>query len=457
MTARRIVVLDDDPLILQLARHALTPPEFEVVTFSDPRDALMKLHELRPSLIICDVTMPTMDGRTFFQVVKRSESLRNVPFIFLSGLPNNDEILSILEAGADDFLSKPFPVARLAAKVRALLRLTERVAADAGQAGATASGAVGPAGTIPLLKFCEDYRLTGRLTVENGGRKRWAEFRGGDLVQAGGDPAPAGEDALDALLAMSAGTYRIDQARLDTGALAELQSRLGEAPKPPEIATETPPPMPPGRLSMVEAGGDKLQIQTEAENKPLFTVTTVVVRDGQVLRRIENAWHHPLQRRDDLELAHSQIRQQHERVEKSVRELTLEGGTRGATRSVGIPGVEASLLAWALSFISEQAQSRLGMATTVALLRRTQRDLQPRHPPLQHFHVAENGRVVSDLPARSELLPEAVASMAGWAKTFLALAGTKAEDLARLPIRHVTKMIEEPLQKAGFYAAFEDR
>jgi CheY-like chemotaxis protein len=459
MTARRIVVVDDDPLILQLARHALVPPEFEVSTFSDPRDALMKLHELQPQLIICDVTMPAMDGRRFFQVVKRSESLRRVPFIFLSGLPNHDEILSILEAGADDFLSKPFPVARLAAKVRALLRLTDRVAADAGQAGASASGPVGAGGTIPLLKFCEDYRLTGRLTVENAGQKRWAEFRGGELVQAGGDPAPAGEDALDALLAMSAGTYRIDQARLDSAAVADLQSRLGMAPKTPETAAETaseaPPPMPPGRLSMIESGAEKLQIQTEAENKPFFTVTTVVVRDGQVLRRIENAWHHPLHRRDDLELALAQIHEQHDRVEKSVRELSLEGASQGANRPAGLPGVEASLLAWALSFISEQAQSRLGLATTVALLRRTQRDLRPRHPPLQHFHVAENGRVVSDLPPRSELLPEAVASMAGWAKTFLGLAGTKAEGLARLPIRHVTKMIEEPLQRAGFYAAFE--
>jgi CheY-like chemotaxis protein len=461
MTARRIVVLDDDPLILQLARHALTPPEFEVSTFSDPRDALMKLHEIRPQLIICDVTMPTMDGRTFFQVVKRSESLRNVPFIFLSGLPNNDEILSILEAGADDFLSKPFPVARLAAKVRALLRLTERVAADAGHAGATASGEVGPAGTIPLLKFCEDYRLTGRLTVESGGQKRWAEFRGGELVQAGGEPAMAGEDALDALLAMTVGAYHIDQARLDTTALAELQSRMGEAPakpaeRPAEAAVEAPPPLPPGRLSIVEAGGEKLQVQTEAENKPVFTVTTVVVRDGQVLRRIENAWHHPLQRRDDLELALSQIQQQHERVEKSVREMSLEGPPRAAPRPAGSPGVEASLLAWALSFISEQAQSHLGMATTVALLRRTQRDLLPRHRPLQHFHVAENGRVVSSLPARSELLPEAVASMAAWAKAFLGLAGTKADAMARLPIRQVTKMIEEPLDKAGFYSSFEE-
>src|SRR4030095_4842441 len=131
--------------------------------------------------------------------------------------------------------------------------------------------------------------------------------------------------------------------------------------RPAEAPAEAPPPCPPGRLSMVEAGGEKLQVQTEAENKPVFTVTTVVVRDGQVLRRIENAWHHPLQRRDDLELALAQIQQQHERVEKSVREMSREGPPRAAPRPAGSPGGEASLLAGALSVLQEQAPMPTGV------------------------------------------------------------------------------------------------
>jgi CheY-like chemotaxis protein len=451
---RRIVVVDDDPLVLQLARHALAPPEFEVHAFSDPRDALMRLHDLKPDLIICDVTMPDMDGRKFFEVVKRAEALRSIPFIFLSGLPKQEDILSILDGGADDFLSKPFPVGRLAAKVRALLRLTDRVATGAQESATGASGTVGAAGTVPLLKFCEDYRLTGRLTVTAAGLTRWADFRGGDLVQAGGEPVVSGEDPLDGLLGIAKGTYRIDQARLDTAALQELQSRLGEKTARPAPAPETPPPLPAGRLSMAEVNGEKLQIQTEAENKPNFTVTTVVVRDGQVLRRIENSWHHPFLRRDDTELALAQIQDQHARVANSVRDLGLEGTPRETLRD-GRPAVEAAVLAWAVSFLAEQVESRFGTATTVALLRRTQRDLQTNHAPLQHFHVAENGRVISDLPAAAELLPASVDSIATWAASFLALAGTMAEELLRLPVRQVTKMIEGPLQKAGFYAAFE--
>src|SRR6185503_2425013 len=97
--------------------------------------------------------------------------------VFLSGVDADDEIVETLERGADDFLSKPFNVSRLVAKVRATLRLAER-RHDA------LSGAVGPGGALPLLKFCEDSRLSGRLTVRSGEETRWADFMGGELAVA---------------------------------------------------------------------------------------------------------------------------------------------------------------------------------------------------------------------------------------------------------------------------------
>src|SRR5207244_447397 len=135
------------------------------------------------------------------------------PFLFLSGVDANDDIVETLERGADDFLSKPFNMTRLVAKVRATLRLSER-RHDA------LSGPIGPAGALPLLKFCEDSRLSGRLTVRLGTKEtRWADFLGGELVLAGGAPEVAGEEPLDLLLAMDSGTYRSEQRRLDPEAL----------------------------------------------------------------------------------------------------------------------------------------------------------------------------------------------------------------------------------------------
>ena len=76
---RRIVVLDDDARVRELVQAALRGPEFEVHAFGDGRDALMKLHDIAPELILSDVWMPDVDGRLFMQVVKRSPALRDVP------------------------------------------------------------------------------------------------------------------------------------------------------------------------------------------------------------------------------------------------------------------------------------------------------------------------------------------------------------------------------------------
>jgi CheY-like chemotaxis protein len=196
---KRIVVVDDDAYILRVVESALRGEGFEVLAFEDPRDALEGLRGSAPDLILCDVLMPFMDGRALFRAVKDTPALKDVPFVFLSGVDADDEIVDTLEAGADDFVSKPFNVARLVSKVRATLRLAER-RHDA------LSGPIGPGGALPLLKFCEDSRLSGRLTVRSGTEVRWADFLGGQLVQAGGAPEVAGEDPLDVLLAMDSGS-----------------------------------------------------------------------------------------------------------------------------------------------------------------------------------------------------------------------------------------------------------
>jgi twitching motility two-component system response regulator PilG len=117
----RIVVLDDDARVRQLIQSALRPPEFEVFAFADGRDALMRLHEIEPALILSDVWMPDLDGRLFLQVVKRSPALREVPFVFLTAVSGDTAVDAALQAGADGFLMKPFPVTLLREKVRTLL------------------------------------------------------------------------------------------------------------------------------------------------------------------------------------------------------------------------------------------------------------------------------------------------------------------------------------------------
>jgi CheY-like chemotaxis protein len=442
---KRIVVVDDEPQCRLLLERALSPPEFETIAFAAPKDALIKLHEIGPDLIVCDIAMPEMDGRAFLQVVKRSAELRDVPFIFLSGVRSNDEIVAALEGGADDFVSKPFEVRRLVAKVRATLRMADR---RTGGPGAL-SGPLSPGGSLPLLKFCEDSRLTGRLTLETAGGPRWAEFRGGELLTAG--PPQPGLDPLDALLAAQGGSYRIEQKALDPDALREAERRILEEPAPSSLTPpEGLPAVPGGRLSMAEVDGENLQVQTEADNRPDLTITTVVIRAGQVIRKTERAWNHPLQRREDVELARLQIDRQHQLVLETLRDVPAAEAPSAAPD----PAKAASLMAWALSFIVEAARGYLGGVTAVVLLRRTHKRLSAEHSILLIFHAGENGRVTSEATGTAGAR-ELVEEVALWAAAFLAETGLKVEKTGGLSMRRVTRMIEGELERAGFYAAFD--
>ena len=250
---KRIVVVDDDAYVLRMAAHCLRPPEFELHAYGDARDALMRLHDVAPDLIVCDVLMPGMDGRKFFEVVKKSPQLRNVPFVFLSGVRTQDEIVAMLEAGADDFLAKPFPLASLVAKIRATLRMAERLR-ESGPRRDSVAGQLGDDGALPLLRFCRETRLTGRVTIESAALDLRVEFVGGEVAAARASrDAPA--DLANALLAARGSSYWLEQrartgeepeAELDAvelgGALAEL---LREPPRRPAALTEPASPVAP--------------------------------------------------------------------------------------------------------------------------------------------------------------------------------------------------------------------
>lgn len=450
---KKIVLVDDDPNIRNIVERTLLAPEFQVIGFGDGRDALMRLHEIVPDLIISDIMMPEMDGRTFFQVVKRSQELRHVPFIFLSAIHATDQIVATMEAGADDFVSKPFSPVRLLARVRAVLRLAGRTAAYAeDRRHDELTGPLGPKGTLPLVKFCESVRLSGRLTVTAPGIERWAEFLGGELLEAGSGPKAEDDDAVDSLLSMTAGAYRIEQRRLDPGELRVLESArsgLAEDPALSPPSPEGPAHVPGGLLSKLAVRGAPVTIQTEAENRPDFMVTTLVARSGQVIRKIESCWPHPLQRRGDQPAAEAQVRRQHERVVATVGELAFEAPAAPAGSPATIDG---TLLAWAVSFIAEQARDLLGSVMVAALLRRTLTRLLRDHECLRSLRVATDGRVLVD-HERAALPASAVAAVAGWVTCFLAEASALAEKAGKVRIRQATRMMEADLERIGFYAA----
>jgi two-component system OmpR family response regulator len=119
----RLLVVDDEPTIVELLSASLRFAGFEVATATNGRDALEAARRFRPDLVVLDVMMPDVDG---FDVVKRlrGEGAR-VPVVFLTARDATEDRVHGLTLGGDDYVTKPFSLDEVIARIRAVLRRTK--------------------------------------------------------------------------------------------------------------------------------------------------------------------------------------------------------------------------------------------------------------------------------------------------------------------------------------------
>ena len=124
-----ILVVDDDPKIVALVLAYLERERFRVVTAGDGRAALRAIEEHAPRLVVLDLMLPEVDG---LAVIRRTRAMGDIPILVLSARGSTGDRIQGLSEGADDYLPKPFSPAELVARVRTILRRTERDALDGG-------------------------------------------------------------------------------------------------------------------------------------------------------------------------------------------------------------------------------------------------------------------------------------------------------------------------------------
>ena len=123
MTAKKILVIDDDPIFLRLVDQVLTHKRYEVFKASNGQEALRLLFAEKPDIVLLDVVMPRMDG---WQTCQRIREISDVPVIMVTGKQKAEEdIVRGLDYGADEYLLKPVGNRELVARVRAVLRRAE--------------------------------------------------------------------------------------------------------------------------------------------------------------------------------------------------------------------------------------------------------------------------------------------------------------------------------------------
>ena len=186
MSRKRVLVVDDSALLRQVLNDAFSPHDYEVIEAADGREALLRLAEASPDLIIADILMPVMDGWALCEEVRRDPSTRDLPFIFLTTERDVPKRIKGLEMGADDYVCKPFSKEELLARAAGLLRRAgrgRRAAAAAPTPRQHLSGSTDHIGMADLLQLLSLNAKTGTLHLTGESVAR-VYFRHGAIVNA---------------------------------------------------------------------------------------------------------------------------------------------------------------------------------------------------------------------------------------------------------------------------------
>jgi DNA-binding response OmpR family regulator len=126
--ARTVLVVEDEPTLRETLAEALETEGYRVVTASDGREALTRFRAERPDLVLLDLMLPELSGIEVCRIIRQESG---VPIVMLTAKDSELDKVVGLELGADDYVTKPFSLRELSARLRALFRRSETLAAEA--------------------------------------------------------------------------------------------------------------------------------------------------------------------------------------------------------------------------------------------------------------------------------------------------------------------------------------
>ena len=235
----KLLLADDNPLIRDLIAKALEP-FCEVLIAPDGADALLKVIDDPPDVILCDYKMPGLDGRQLFEKLRGREATRHIPFLFMASRTDIEEKLRPLVDGVEDFISKPFLAKDL---VRSAKKIVDRLHLEKLQKRASRPGVIQgrleEMSMIDLMQSLEMGQKSCRLVVRKGGDSGELYFASGQCRDAK-IGSTIGDDAVYKVVLWTEGEFEIDfnaanassdttTTRTTTGLLMEAMRLMDEA------------------------------------------------------------------------------------------------------------------------------------------------------------------------------------------------------------------------------------
>jgi DNA-binding response OmpR family regulator len=206
---RRLFAVDDNRLILRVIQDYFAPKGWDVTIAESVAAARVALAASDPDVIVSDILMPEVDGWTFFEDVRKRKETAAVPFVFLTVERELPQRLRGLHLGADDYMTKPFAVEELYARIE---RLLERIAALMSARSATddslLAGSVEHLAISDLLQILSLNGKDGSVRLKRREDEGRIEFAGGRIVDAQAGSA-VGTKALFRMLGWADATFRV--------------------------------------------------------------------------------------------------------------------------------------------------------------------------------------------------------------------------------------------------------
>ena len=205
----KLLLAEDNPLVRELIVKGLEP-FCDVETSADGTDALLKVVDAPPDVILCDYKMPGLDGRQLFEKLRARDTTKHIPFLFMASRPDIEERLRPLVDGVEDFIAKPFLVKDL---VQITKKVVDRLHLEKLQKRAKRPGVIQgrleEMSMIDLMQSLEMGQKSCRLIVQHSGQQ-------GELYFAGGQCRDAkigkleGDEAVYKVVLWTAGEFEID-------------------------------------------------------------------------------------------------------------------------------------------------------------------------------------------------------------------------------------------------------
>ena len=235
----KLLVAEDNPMVLDLVAKGLEP-YCEVMTASDGADALLRVIDEPPDVILCDYKMPGLNGRQLFEKLRARQSTHHIPFLFMASRSDIEEHLRPLIDGAEDFIAKPFLVKDL---VRTAKKVVDRLLLEKLQKQASRPGVIQgrleEMSMIDLMQSLEMGQKSCRLQVQKGADRAELYFTAGQCCDARSNDL-IGDEAVYKVVLWTEGEFEIDfnaasastattTTRSTTGLLMEAMRLVDEA------------------------------------------------------------------------------------------------------------------------------------------------------------------------------------------------------------------------------------